>query len=391
MVDINNISSNLLLVGLVIVGLCCLYLLYSNFVKSREINELKQKVEDVKTIFFNQQQHNDQEYSKMINMVSSYGMGTVPGPSVLTQRNLDTHSNNSSGANTPTKLVNIDPSMTNADMFQSAGGMTGINVEMDNDENNKEITLDLHELDNMDAPKDGDNLQIDNLDDIDNLDVEEEDVDDNLDDEEEIEDNVFDSVHSIKHDDNIENIDNIQIEILDDNASISTDPMITDLELNDIMNEDLDIDNEECGDCCETPEQGHSENDNDNCEDDNIGDLDLDNLDELDLDATTKQITITELESETQTTTTVTEPNTKTINLDNTSPVINETESIELDKLLSGGNENIKKVEIDQTTNNTDLSSMSIKQLKELAKTHKLKATGSKQELINLLSTVITQ
>ena len=41
MIDLQSISSNLLLVGFALIGICCLYLLYSNFSKIREINELK--------------------------------------------------------------------------------------------------------------------------------------------------------------------------------------------------------------------------------------------------------------------------------------------------------------------------------------------------------------
>ena len=59
MIDLQDISSNLLLVGFALIGICCLYLLYSNFSKIREINELKKNVEDLKNIFFNQQKHND--------------------------------------------------------------------------------------------------------------------------------------------------------------------------------------------------------------------------------------------------------------------------------------------------------------------------------------------
>ena len=43
MTDLQNISSNLLLVGFVLISICCLYLLYSNFSKIRDINDLKRK------------------------------------------------------------------------------------------------------------------------------------------------------------------------------------------------------------------------------------------------------------------------------------------------------------------------------------------------------------
>ena len=59
-----------------------------------------------------------------------------------------------------------------------------------------------------------------------------------------------------------------------------------------------------------------------------------------------------------------------------------ETETIELDKLLSG---EIKKAEIIHNTN-LDLNIMSIKQLKELAKKHNIKISGNKKDLITALS-----
>ena len=36
--DLHSISSNLLLIGFLLISLCCLYLLYSNFIKVREID-----------------------------------------------------------------------------------------------------------------------------------------------------------------------------------------------------------------------------------------------------------------------------------------------------------------------------------------------------------------
>ena len=71
MVDLHSISSNLLLVGFVLISLCCLYLLYSNFSKVRETNELKRNVEDLKTIFFNQQKQNDKTYNHFMNIISN--------------------------------------------------------------------------------------------------------------------------------------------------------------------------------------------------------------------------------------------------------------------------------------------------------------------------------
>ena len=62
-------------------------------------------------------------------------------------------------------------------------------------------------------------------------------------------------------------------------------------------------------------------------------------------------------------------------------------ETIELDKLLSG---DIKKIEINENNSNyklEDLQNMSLKQLRDLAKTSKIKSSGhkTKLELIELL------
>ena len=67
MIDLQSISSNLLLVGFVLISICCLYLLYSNFSKINTLNELKRNVEDLKTIFLNQQKHNDEIYKNITN------------------------------------------------------------------------------------------------------------------------------------------------------------------------------------------------------------------------------------------------------------------------------------------------------------------------------------
>ena len=59
-------SSLFIGVSLIILCLACLYLLYSNFSKSRKLYELEQKCEDLKTIFFTQQKENDKNYAKLV-------------------------------------------------------------------------------------------------------------------------------------------------------------------------------------------------------------------------------------------------------------------------------------------------------------------------------------
>ena len=68
MFNLQDLSSNLLLVGFVLISICCLYLLYTNFTKVRDINEIKSKFEDLKTIFFNQQKQNDESYIKIMKI-----------------------------------------------------------------------------------------------------------------------------------------------------------------------------------------------------------------------------------------------------------------------------------------------------------------------------------
>ena len=44
MFDLQSLSSNLLLIGFVLVSICCLYLLYCNFTKVRELDEVKKRL-----------------------------------------------------------------------------------------------------------------------------------------------------------------------------------------------------------------------------------------------------------------------------------------------------------------------------------------------------------
>ena len=147
MLDLQDLSSNLLLVGFALISICCLYLLYSNFTKVREINELKIKVEDLKTIFLNQQKHNDDTYVKMMKMLQC---NDITNEQVLSQNNL-----------TPiamaTKVVNINPNLLSNVM---------LNTPIDSNRVNKSIILDLQDLDNLDEL----DSNIDDIDDIDNID-----------------------------------------------------------------------------------------------------------------------------------------------------------------------------------------------------------------------------
>ena len=89
MIDLQSFSSNLILIGFALICICCLYLLYSNFVKMREINELNQKYEDLKRIFFNQQKENDVMNSKLLSALENNSLQNT----TLTHNNLKIFNN----------------------------------------------------------------------------------------------------------------------------------------------------------------------------------------------------------------------------------------------------------------------------------------------------------
>lgn len=381
--DLNNISNNLLLIGFALVSICCLYLLYSNFTKAREIEELKRKTEDLKKIFFNQQQHNDETYNRLMHMISSTNP-TITRDILAAHNEHITHSGHNNSipdANTNSNPNIIDPTDTNVIVAQELSNelaresastkVITINpdepildkaaeiivkregVPADSDSNNtgnitsenesgnikQVITLDLQELDNMDIPGDGLNDgDIDLATDLNEIDL----------------DNDMNELGDINGDDNL---------------SITTDPIIEQADiLGNDMNIELDLNVDEL---------------------DEIEDLVNKNIDDMSekLDSLDNLIQNEPIPANTDTATNQT---TKIINLDS---------NLELDQLLNGnsnpnGNTNppeTKTIELDiehsQNANtNTTLQNMSIKQLKDLAKAHKLKATGNKNELITLLT-----
>ena len=395
--NLNNFSSNLMLIALVLVGLCCLYLLYSNFKKVREIEELKCRVEDLKKIFLNQQIHNDETFSK-INTILFQTL--TNGQSLDSNTTLNTKQTDSNpdvnneiakdvsvelqqNVLSPTKTINLNTEnldnleggiMTNdiiinkegytsenaASTITSTSTMEKINKESNYTEN-KEINIDLHDLDNLDDINDAEQ-NIDN-------DMEELDLDDNC---EEID---TDKLVSSKHEshlfdkedeeqitkDNLFNLDTVNItnaeifDDLEDTLSIATAPID---ETNDVIN--------------------HNSNFNlDDIQD--IEDIDnLDNLESVDIKtgksnvSEVKDIDLSELLNGNSNQTKKTESNQD--NIEKSNELQSESQK-----------ENIKTIEIDSPK--TDYNSMSVKQLKDIAKSHGLKTTGTKQELVQLLLT----
>jgi len=393
--DLNSISSNLLLVGLILISLCCLYLLYSNFSKVREIEDLKRRVEDLKKIFLNQQLHNDETFSK-INTVLFQTLGQ-PTPSlhpsipssemssaltttesvnseianeiiqgINTNTNTNTNTNNINNSNSNnTKVIAIDSNMSGKNMTnvsemsnnvvinkegheESASIVNGMAVK---ETDQKEINIDLHDLDdlndvNSQSDDNCEEIEIDNM-------IQHESsgnvCEDNNDDEyDELvinKDAVF----------NLDVVNNINTEIFDDledTLSIATEPIG---DSNDVINSHANFNLDEIKD-----------------------------IDDLDIDISNEDII-------TQTPTTTTIKNVVTsreldIDTNKLDDILNGNQ-IKHSSTNDSGNENVKKIEISKPTgiDVSTLNSMSIKQLKDLAKSHKLKTTGTKQELINTI------
>jgi hypothetical protein len=417
--DLNNVSSNILLIGLVLIGLCCLYLLYSNFSKVREIEELKRKVEDLKKIFLNQQSHNEEIFSK-INTVLYQTITNTPSDSPPLHPNVpsqhphlhppvsspsDMQGGNISSINEEiakevvsdfktnfipeTKQININTHSSDDTVLDNSTTIT-INKEghvnstdaitvstfVNDKSQEKAINLELEDLDKLDEPHiEDDDPLLDELDDnceeieIDNLGsskrLDELAIDDIGQDIEITKENIF-SVQTIP---NAEVFDD-----LEDVLSIATDPIG---DSNEVINSNSNFNLDDIDDINNI----NDINDIDNSM--GIDDIDgIDGIDGVNFQSESVQM--------------------KTINIDNSniSGSIKNFDTLELDEILNGNtsssnhiksndDDNVKHIDIENSKTETHLQNMSMKQLKELAKSHKLKTTGTKQELINLLAKVI--
>ena len=403
--NLNSFSSNLMLIALVLVSLCCLYLLYSNFTKVREIEELKGRVEDLKKIFLNQQMHNDETFSKINTVLfqtltngqssgqtqsssvdiksdnSNYSTGTIDKLNVNDEIAKEVSVELRQSVLPPTKIINIDTknidnlegnTTTNNIIINKEGYISHnvsntsekITTENKNTNENKEINIDLHDLDNLDDANEPDlNLDTD-------MNMEELDLDDNC---EEFDTDKLVSSKSDSHildkegdiqitKDNLFNIDTVNItnaeifDDLEDTLSIATAPID---ETNDIINH------------------------NSNFNLDDIQDIDdIDILEPIDVKTVQPNVNVTKVED-------IDLSELLNGNTNQTKKTESNQANSESNELLNENKENkenkenIKTIEID--TPKTDYNSMPVKQLKDIAKSHGLKTTGTKQELVQLL------
>ena len=404
--NLNSFSSNLMLIALVLVSLCCLYLLYSNFTKVREIEELKGRVEDLKKIFLNQQMHNDETFSKINTVLfqtltngqssgqssgqtqsssvdikpdnSNYSAGTLDKLNVNDEIAKEVSVELKQSVLSPTKIINIDTenvdnlegNTTTNNIIINKEGYISHNLsntsektttENKNTNENKEINIDLHDLDNLDDANEPDpNLDTD-------MNMEELDLDDNC---EEFDTDKLVSSKSDSHildkegdiqitKDNLFNIDTVNItnaeifDDLEDTLSIATAPID---ETNDIINH------------------------NSNFNLDDIQDIDdIDILEPIDVKTVQPNVNVTKVED-------IDLSELLNGNTNQTKKTESNQANSESNELLNENKENkenIKTIEID--TPKTDYNSMPVKQLKDIAKSHGLKTTGTKQELVQLL------
>lgn len=397
--NLNSFSSNLMLIALVLVSLCCLYLLYSNFTKVREIEELKGRVEDLKKIFLNQQMHNDETFSKINTVLfqtltngqssgqtqsssvdikpdnSNYSTGTIDKLNVNDEIAKEVSVELKQSVLSPTKIINIDTE--NVDNLEGNTTMNNIIInkegyishnvsntsekittENKNTNENKEINIDLHDLDNLDDANEPDpNLDTD-------MNMEELDLDDNC---EEFDTDKLVSSKSDSHildkegdiqitKDNLFNIDTVNItnaeifDDLEDTLSIATAPID---ETNDIINH------------------------NSNFNLDDIQDIDdIDILEPVDIKTVQPNVNVTKVED-------IDLSELLNGNTNQTKKTESNQANSESNELLNENKENIKTIEIDSPK--TDYNSMPVKQLKDIAKSHGLKTTGTKQELVQIL------
>jgi hypothetical protein len=378
-INLNSFSSNLMLIALVLVGLCCLYLLYSNFTKVREIEELKRRVEDLKKIFLNQQMHNDETFSK-INTVLFQTLSNgehMPDDKPISKiiakiSTLDVNNEIAKevsdelklNLSSPTKTINIDEEESN-NIENSIVNNLVINKEGYINENinnelekvnieNKEVNIDLHDLDNLDDADDTNPTLDADIDEL-NLDYNSEEIDADKIVFTKTNQSIFDEESNTEiTKDNLFNLDTVNIanaeifDDLEDALSIATAPID---ETNDVINHNTNFNLDDIQDI------------------DDIDDIDnIDNLEPVDV---------------------------KTIQID-----ITKSEDIDLGDLLNGKThnhnnqsknsetkleqqQNIKTIDVD--SHKTDYNNMSVKQLKDLAKSYGLKITGTKQELIQIL------
>ncbi len=355
MTDLQGLSSNILLIGFVLVGIACLYLLYSNYKKTQELEDLNTQVNVLKDIFTKSQK----DYLELRDHVVS----SLQINNLIESRPI----NNQQSNTTDVKDMNESIKTIRVEQQDLVSTILNSNIEKlnDNTENttNKTIEIidddlkDLKDLDNLDEP---DELNNDD-------DLIEEDNDENVLDL----GNVDEHMNSIKNDNEL-NIEDIIDDMIDDDIS-DTKSIKTDPNNNDLNDLDIDIDLDELENTMNETDSKHQ-------------DVDLNQ--DLDSD-TTKIIKVEEdldllssiLKNQDEL---VTDENSKNISLD-LELDLNNTLNVEVKK-----NDDTKSISLDQLLNSkgdesVDLHSMSVKQLKELAKQKKIKTVGTKQELIQAL------
>ena len=244
MTDLQGLSSNIVLIGFVLVGIACLYLLYSNYKKTQELEELQIQIRVLKDVFTTSQKNyyelRENVLSSLHNNTSKPTNLTESRPINIQEINLSTVSKERDDIKTiKVHQQDLLSTILNSNIDDSVKETKDTKqIEIVDDDVNNDIN-DLKELDDLDNPQESDTT--DELNEYSNDDENTIDLG-NVD---EIREHILDPIHSFKDNDesglDIEDIidDMIDEEILD-TKSIQTDP--NNNELNDL---DIDIDLEE--------------------------------------------------------------------------------------------------------------------------------------------------
>lgn len=360
MTDLQGLSSNIVLIGFILVGIACLYLLYSNYIKTQELEELHIQVRVLKDVFTTSQKNYLELRDNVLSSLQQNNLLESKSNNVIVKNDVhDVFENiDKKDTNESIKTVIVEKQQDLVATILNSNNNENLQIEKDNkqieiiDDHLKELQ-ELDDLDDLDDSDDSQELETDDL----------------------IDENVLDlgNVDDIKENNNLHIEDIIDDMIVDnqlddelDAKSIKTDP-----NNNDLNELEIDIDLDEL---------------QDHVDDTTNTDLDDEHND------TTKQIKVDDdldllssiLKNKEDTSI---DENSKNITLD-LELDLNDTSNIEIKK-----DDNTKSISLDQLLNNksddkVDLHSMSVKQLKELAKQKKIKTAGTKQELIQALQSV---
>ena len=148
MSDLQGLSSNIVLIGFILIGIACVYLFYSNYKKTQELEDLQQQLRSIKDIFANQETFNLELQHKVIGLLQLNH--TIPP-----QQQLETNIVSRQVNELPVKTIELDENKTILETVLESNN-TILETQSD-DVKTLEINNDLNDLkdlDQLDTPID---------------------------------------------------------------------------------------------------------------------------------------------------------------------------------------------------------------------------------------------